>query len=547
MDIEDATEFVLLAALETTLTSAQPDAPCLARLDLAEAKGYPLLLAEQEADVRGFMERVHFSLGEGPSGLPTDVRLAAYRQGGQDPGLMTLAFQYGRYLTVASSRENSPLPTHMGGIWNDNIYNKQDSTQDMHLDMNLQMQYWPAFPCGLAECFLPAARWLRDTLVPAGEEAARAAYGMGGWVAHITSNPWGYAALGWAYNWGAFSFGGAWCATLLWDYFDYTRDWGFLRGQAYPILLGAARFMLDYLFYDQASGYWMTGPSYSPENHYQAQGKVFTLALSPTCDLVLVREVFTLVLRAAKLLALPEDGTLGAIRERLAGLPPGKVGRHGQVQEWFEDFEEPIPNHRHASHLLGLYPFGQITPEATPGLAQAAQASLRRRLEGFEKTSWGYNLFAGMYARLYQGDTALAMLEENLRALAAANLTVLMPLDVAMWAGTWELDGNTGFSAAICEMLAQSRATLGQDGNETYEVRLLPALPRAWPQGRVEGLRLRGGMTLDLRWAKGRLEAAALTSAEETDVVVLYGGQGKGYRLKAGEQVWVIDVFFEAR
>jgi alpha-L-fucosidase 2 len=525
-EIRNATGMVLLASLETTMTSPNPDAACLRRLDGAERLGWRQLLSSHVADVHALMERVSFSLGEGRGELPADERIAAHAAGKEDPSLIALAFQYGRYLTLASSRRASPLPTHMGGIWNDNIYNKQDSTQDMHIDMNLQMQYWPAFPCGLAECFWPAARWMRDVLVPAGEEAARVAYGAGGWVAHVTSNPWGYAALGWAHNWGSFSFGGAWCAALLWDYFDYTRDMDFLREIACPILLGAARFMLDVLFYDEDSGCWMCGPSYSPENHYSVDGEPYTLSLSTTCDILLIREIFTLALKSARLAGAPEDEMQREIAERLKGLPSYRIGKWGQIQEWLYDFEESDPCHRHASHLLGLYPFAQISPEGTPALAKAARVSIRRRLEGFEATSWGYNLFAGMFARLHDGDAAKEMVDENIRRLAMPNLTIAMPADVPMWGGTWELDGNTGLSAAVCEMIAQSREAQDRGGESYYEVRLLPALPRGWPDGEMRGLRLRGGFALDIIWRGGKLACAALTAAQGSRLAIAVAGCG---------------------
>lgn len=536
--ISGATELVLLVSLMTTMTAEDPDILCRRHLDAAQKTGYENLRREHIADVREQMERVGFSLQEDVCEFPTDERIRRFAGGKHDSGLMVLAFQYGRYVTLASSREHSPLPTHMGGIWNDNIYNKQDSTQDMHIDMNLQMQYWPAFPCGLAECFAPVTRWLKEVLVPSGRETARTAYGIGGWVAHVTSNPWGYTALGWAYNWGSFTFGGAWCATLLWDYFEYTWDLEYLREQAWPVLLECAEFMLDYLFYEQDSGYFMTGPSYSPENHYLVDGEQFTLSLSTTCDILLIREIFTLVLRSARLLNLPENEMFTRISRCLLDLPPYQVGKHGQIQEWFYDFEEPIPNHRHPSHLLGLYPFSQITPQDTPVLAKAADISIGRRLTGFEKTSWGYNMFAGMYARLYDGNAAKAMLEENIRKLAVANLTIVMPADVAMWAGTWELDGNTGLSAAICEMVAQSREVADTDG-KFYQVRLLPALPDDWPVGEFTGLCLRGGMKLSICWKDGRLLKAALLPVRDLHLTILWGEETLDCVAKANEEILI--------
>ncbi len=536
-EIRGATELVLLIALETMMTSSTPDETCLHRLDKAEKLGFQQLLASHIADVKELMERVHLSLGTDVSDRPTDERIVAYSKGNEDSQLITLAFQYGRYLTLASSRSNSPLPTHMGGIWNDNIYNKQDSTQDMHIDMNLEMQYWPAFPCNLADCFAPMVRWMQETLVPSGEEAAHIAYGAGGWASHITSNPWGYSALGWAYNWGSFSFGGAWCATLLWDYFDFTRDIDFLRTQAYPILIGSAKFMLDYLFFDPNSGYMMTGPSYSPENHFMVDGKQYTLSLSTTCDVILIREIFTIVQKAARVLNLPDDATMLKIADYLGKLPPYRIGKHGQIQEWFYDFEEPIINHRHTSHLLGLYPFAQITPELTPKFAEAARVSIRRRLKGFEATSWGYNMFAGMFARLCDGSGAKEMLDENISKLAVPNLTIVMPTDVAMWAGTWELDGNTGFSGAVAEMIAQSHEATDKDGISCQEVRILPALPDEWADGEMRGLKLRGGIEINIRWQAGKLVEATLSSIQDIRISLIVGEKCLLIAESAGKEI----------
>lgn len=539
--IDQAAAIELRIGLATNMFLDDPDAIVKEQLNAVQGQSYDELKQIHIRDVQERYDRMDIRLENGKEAgmLPTDERIARAAAGDSDPDLYALMFQYGRYLLIASSREDAPLPTHMGGIWNDNIYNRIDCTQDMHIDMNIQMQYWLAGACNLTEAYWPLFHWIKQTLVPSGKKTAGEAYGASGWTAHVTANPWGFTSLGWSYNWGVFSFGGAWTAALLWDYYEFTKDRVFLRDFAYPILEGAAHFVVDYLFFDEETGCYMTGPSYSPENQFSKDGKNYFLSLSTTCDIVLVREILEIV-KKASLELVPADLRRSVLEaadltlvERidhiLPRLLPYQIGKKGQLQEWMEDFEEPIPNHRHTSHLLGLYPFHQIDTEAEPHLKKAAQKTLELRYDNFEITSWGMAMLIGYYARMKDGEQAWKMLNDTVNRLVKPNLASVMSDETSMWCGTWELDGNTGITAGIGEMLLQS-----------YDDRVLvlPALPADWRQGHLKGSRIRGGHTAELEWEEGKLKSFKILGACTDKKRICYGEKEVEVRLQAG--VWAI-------
>lgn len=517
--VEGCSRVVIYMDLETTMFHENPAKVAGERVREAGKKGWEALRAEHIRDVLPMYERVHLTLSEEPEEngeLPTDQRIKRAAAGISDNGLISLLFQYGRYLLIASSRADSILPTHMGGIWNDNIYNNIDCTQDMHLDMNLQMQYWAAAQCALPECYRPALDYIEKILMPSGAKTAKEVYGAKGWTAHVVSNPWGFTSLGWSYNWGAWSLGGAWCAALAWDYYEYTQDKEWLSAHGYPIIEGAAAFVADYVFFDDKRGLYMTGPSYSPENMFRTNGKDYFLSLSNTCDVILVREILNIWQKAAELLQVGDKEQLRKVKEIQELLPPYQIGAKGQLQEWFYDFEEAIPNHRHTSHLLGLYPFGQIQPEAQPQLAKAAEQSIRLRCEEFEITSWGMNMLAGYYARLSNGEKALEVIKDTIKRLVKPNLASVMSDETSMWCGTWELDGNTGLTAVIAEMLVQSL-----EG----EMRILPALPAEWKNGSLTGIALKGGHHADIFWEEGELAHLVIYPGRKEKLLLNYRGK----------------------
>lgn len=512
--IRGCREVVCYLDLETDMLVREPEKLAGERVQLACKKGWERLKEEHIRDVKPLYDRMDLSLGdEERQEVPTEERIAQMAAGERDNDLCRLMFQYGRYLLIASSREDSPLPTHMGGIWNDNIYNKIDCAQDMHIDMNLEMQYWASAQCGLPECYEPFFRYLETVLVPSGTKTARQVYGADGWTAHVVTNPWGFTSLGWCYNWGVFSLGGAWCACLAWDYYTYTADLEWLKKRGFELIRGAAAFAADYVFYDEKTGFFMTGPSYSPENMFRTNGKDYFLSLSDTCDVLLVREILTVYRKAACELEKEADPLCERAAHILDHLPPYRTGKEGQLQEWFEDFDEPIPNHRHTSHLLGLYPFRQIVPQRDEKLADAAGISIDRRRRDFEITSWGMNMLTGYYARLGMPGQAMEVIQETFARLVKPNMASVMSDESSMWGGEWELDGNTGLTSAMAEMLVQSF-----EG----EVILLPALPDAWKDGSLQGIGIRGGHHMNLIWMDGRPVRVELLAGRKERLTVRF-------------------------
>lgn len=529
-------EIVCCMDLETDMFLQDPGETAVKRAYAAAKKGYDKIRQEHISDVQRLYGRVEFDLedeenGVLVSGLPTDERIRRMAEGRQDNDLCRLMFQYGRYLLIASSREDSLLPTHMGGIWNDNIYNNIDCTQDMHVDMNLQMQYWAAAQCALPECYAPFFRYLEEIIIPSGTQTAREVYKAKGFVAHVVTNPWGFTSLGWSYNWGVFSLGGAWCAAMAWDYFEYTGNKVWLLERGLRIIEEAAAFVADYVFWDETKGYYMTGPSYSPENMFSAGEKDYFLSLSTTCDVLLVREILTVYQKACRILDKKEPlyDRAGEIIEKL---PPYQIGKCGQLQEWFYDFEEPIPNHRHTSHLLGLYPFRQIVPEEDSELAHGAEVTIQRRYEDFEITSWGMNMLLGYYARLGKPAEAYQIICDTFRRLVKPNMASVMSDETSMWCGTWELDGNTGMTSAMAELLLQSF------GNEVI---LLPALPAEWKNGALKGMLIKGGHQVCLVWRDGMPVSLEVLPQADGELKVRYGHMEKTVICKKGETLLIKD------
>lgn len=512
----------LLIALNTTFRGGDPEDA--GRRQIAEASTVPPLELKRrhQVDHQALFRRVSLDLGDGGRrAMPTDERLDGLRRGGADADLAALFFQYGRYLLIAGSREDSPLPTNLQGIWNDNVACNMGWTCDFHLDINTQQNYWPAEVGNLAECHEPLFR-LVESLREPGRRTARVVYGARGWVCHVFTNPWGFTAPGWSLGWGLHPTGGIWIASDLWEHYRFTRDREFLRTRAYPVLKEAAMFFLDSMVVDPKSGWLVTGPSTSPENAFRApDGKgVFSEYMGPTCDIVLVRDLFASCVEASEILGVDAEFRSG-LQEAMAKLPPLRVGRHGQLMEWLEDFEEAMPNHRHTTHLIALHPSSQITPRRTPQLAQAARVTLARRLgqKDWEDVEWSRGNLVNFYARLGEGDTAHHHLLGLLTSDTEADLLTFSRGGIA---GAEEnvfcVDGNSAGTAGIAEMLLQSHDDA---------IELLPALPKAWPAGRVTGLKARGNVTVDIEWRDGRVTASRFRSREPRPVTVRVRGESR--------------------
>ncbi|HVZ98862.1 MAG TPA: glycoside hydrolase family 95 protein [Caulobacterales bacterium] len=469
---------------------ADPHAGVQARLDAAVAKGYRRLRADHEADYRALFDRVRLDLSGAASPLPTDRVLAAYSDGAspQDRALEALYFQYGRYLLISSSRAGS-LPANLQGVWNHAEHPPWNA--DYHVNINLQMNYWPAEITALPETAAPLFDFV-DALAPPGQRAARDIMGARGWTLSLNSNPWGFAGL---ISWPTAFWqpeAGAWLAQHYYEHYRFTGDEAFLRARAYPVMKGAAQMWLDALITDPRDGTLVVSPSFSPEHGD------FSVGASMSQQIVF--DLFTNTAEAAD--HLGDAAFRDRVRAALARLDPGlRVGSWGQLQEWKGDWDDRSDEHRHVSHLFALHPGRQISPFTTPQFADAARVTLRARGDG--GTGWSKAWKINFWARLLDGDHAHLMLSQQLRASTLPNLWDTHP--------PFQIDGNFGATAGVAEMLLQS---------QNDELHILPALPRAWASGAVTGLRARGGFTVDIRWSSGAATEVMIAATQDGPVAV---------------------------
>ena len=530
--VNDATEFTLIVSAATDYNlekmnfdrSIDANKNSLQKLQAVVKIPYKKLKYNHVDTHQKIFNRVYLDIeGSSLDSLPTNERIVRLQEGKEDVGLACLFFQYGRYLMISSGMQKASLPANLQGIWNQDMWAPWES--DYHLNINLQMNYWPAEVCNLSESLIPLTNYM-EGLTERGKETAQKYIGSDGWMVHHATNPFGrvtpngstkssQVANGYSYP-----IAGAWMSLTVWRHYQFTKDEIFLKERAYPMIKGATQFILDFMK-ENEKGELVTAPSYSPENTYfdPKTGEKQLNTTAATMDIQIIRDVFQACLESEEELGINELSS--KIEVALKKLPKIKIGSDGTIQEWYEDYEEVQIGHRHISHLYGLYPSSQIS-EQTPNLFKAAEKTIDKRLsKGGGQTGWSRAWIINFYARLFKGNQAY----ENLKALIgnqlSPNLMDLHPPKI------FQIDGNLGGTSGVAEMLIQSHVP--------GKIFLLPALPTAWKDGEVKGLKARGSFEVDMKWQNGKIVEASIYSPIGGEVTVVAGEKSKNISLTKNE------------
>lgn len=514
--VEEADEVLLYFCAGTTYRMENVESEIDAAIKKAAEKSFAELLSAHTKDYKAFYDRVDFNLGDlsAYDAVPTDERLKQAEAGTVDKGLSKLYFDFGRYLLISCSREGT-LPATLQGIWNKDMLPPWDSKYTINI--NTQMNYWLAENCNLSECHKPLFELIK-TMLPNGRETARRMYGCRGFMAHHNTDIWGDCVT--QDHWLPGSYwvmGAAWLCTHQWTHYEFTQDKEFLA-ENFPIMREAALFFLDYMIEDE--GYLKTCPSVSPENTFiLPNGERGANTAGVTMDNQIIRDLFTQCIKAARILGVDDElnEQIKAAREKLV---PTQIGPKGNILEWPKDYEEAEPGHRHVSHLYGMHPSEQITMDGTPELAKAARVTLERRLaNGGGHTGWSRAWIINHYAKLWDGEAAYYNFEQILAKSTLPNLFDNHP--------PFQIDGNFGATAAIAEMLVQSTSE---------RIVLLPALPKAWDNGYIRGLCVKGGAETDIYWQDGKLVKAVFRAKHDIHTKVRYQDRIQQVDVKAGEE-----------
>lgn len=532
--INNSNEFTVLITAATDYNleimnfdrAIDPLSICEQTIKNVSSLDYEVVKAEHIARHAAIMNRVRLDITPVDTDtIPTDIRLANLKNTKEDKHLTELLFQYGRYLLLSSSGGNSVLPANLQGIWNERMWAPWES--DFHLNINLQMNYWPADICNLSETVRPLSSFMQK-LSEKGKVTASAFLDTDGWMAHHCSNPFGRTTASGSTkasqvnNGYCFPLAGAWMSLTLWRHYEFTQDQSYLKSTAYPVLSGAARFILDFLK-ENEKGELVTAPSYSPENRYvdPKTKKILKNTVAASIDIQLIRDVFNACLASEKILD-QETELSTLIKAAIKKLPEIKIGENGTIQEWYEDYEEVEVGHRHISHLYALYPSNQINAK-TPELFEAAKKTLERRLSDDRQTGWSRAWMINFYARLLNGDESYQHISQLLENQVSPNLFDLITPNSSVF----QIDGNLGATAGIAEMLVQSQ--------EANIVRILPALPMKWKEGHVKGLKARGGLILDIYWSNNQLDKVMIKADFDKKFKLVYNNTELQIEMDKGE------------
>jgi alpha-L-fucosidase 2 len=519
LNVSKANAATLLILAATDYRGGDPTAACERYLARA-ARPYPDLRAAHVADHEKLFRRVELALAQPASDpsverLPIDERLARVKNGQEDPGLSALYFQFGRYLLMGSSRPGT-MAANLQGIWNEDFTPPWDSKYTTNI--NLQMNYWPAEVGNLPETTGPLFDLVKSSL-DSGRRTAKQMYGARGFVFHHNLDAWGDTApVDYGYV-GIWPMGGAWLALHFWEHYQYGLDRAFLGRDAYPVMKEASQFLLDFLI-DDGKGHLITNPSYSPENSYRmANGTVGRQTVGATMDYEIIYSLFHATINASRILGM-DAGYRTELENALKRIPDLRIGKHGQLQEWSEDYDEPEPGMGHVSHLFALFPGDEITLRGTPELAKAARVSLERRVQsGAGRRDWPAAWYIALWARLEDGDRA----DKHVQALLSTAAESLLNAN-RRW---FQIDANLGAASGIAEMLLQSHAG---------EIAFLPALPSAWPEGHFNGLRARGSVEVDASWANGKAVSGTMRPAVSGDVKIRPPRGQRISRIQSGDR-----------